>query len=480
MPHQLSDDNDIELDYIVSEWDYQARMSARDIVKVAVDWKSLMAELEDDSTRIAARAAACNLPYEWVESSLESDDKKTLMLNFPAGRNIRQIPVYGATARLLMDAEFEHWTFLGDYAAFLDRKTGTIEALTRQPGRMPVGIPLQRLMEQLGAAKDPVTGGIDRTRRTDILLLRPPIEGGRIRAEFSPGTPALLALETYLSIDRADRLDRYPTLKIFGTGLTTHDEALTLLTELSTALFFEFDTAFRSILTLAKTRHGEARLRSYGSSEFKKPVTPDLKLPRQKYSREAFSLYTYARSASGMPLLEFLAYYQVMEYYFPMYSRAELIRRFRLEFTDPRFDPNSDADVSRLINVLAGAGRGFLSEMDQLKATLRHCMHDAALREFIEAYSPRQEFLTGKQKLKSVNSLNLNNKQQPLTDQVAERIYQIRCRIVHSKEDGGSQGAEMLLPFGAEAGQLTHDIVLARFVAQKVLIAGARPAGWLR
>ena len=52
--------------------------------------------------------------------------------------------------------------------------------------------------------------------------------------------------------------------------------------------------------------------------------------------------------------------------------------------------------------------------------------------------------------------------------QAADRIYDLRCRIVHSKENHAE--AEALHPFGPEAKRLRHDLHLVRFVAQHVLV----------
>jgi hypothetical protein len=67
-----------------------------------------------------------------------------------------------------------------------------------------------------------------------------------------------------------------------------------------------------------------------------------------------------------VPLLQFLAYYQVIEFYFPVYSEHEARRRRRYVLKDPVFDPQSDAALGRLLATidLRRTG-GYGSERDQ-------------------------------------------------------------------------------------------------------------------
>jgi hypothetical protein len=50
-----------------------------------------------------------------------------------------------------------------------------------------------------------------------------------------------------------------------------------------------------------------------------------------------------------MPLLQFLAYYQCLEFYFPIYSQTEAQRRVRAILKNPGFNPQRDTDVNELL-----------------------------------------------------------------------------------------------------------------------------------
>lgn len=406
----------------------------------------------------------------------ESAEVSYLSVEFPNGRNRRTVNIHQEAASTINSVDFENWTFLGEYAAIFDKKEKTIEALVRTLTPVPLRVTLQRIAqkgkEKTNNIKAPEVDIEPDQTNSEKCEVHLPLEGGsgKVRAEIGDASAAMLATEP--GGVRPGGI----SLKVTSTDLSTHDDALSLLRELSTSLFFELDLTHQISLAL-QTSSTLSRIRQQRSRRGQRDLRPP-QLPRMKYSPEAASLYTYGRSAAGMPLLEFLAYYQVMEFYFPVYSRIEVMQRIRQELLDPRFDPSNDSDLARILNTLGGGTRALLAETEQLRATIRRCVDDATLSDFIKQDSGMEQFLTGKQELTGVKSINFNNRDQRITDQVADRLYQIRCRIVHSKEDGGPTGTQILLPFGEEARKLSMDIAVARFVAQKVLIAGGRPAAW--
>ena len=68
--------------------------------------------------------------------------------------------------------------------------------------------------------------------------------------------------------------------------------------------------------------------------------------------------------------------------------------------------------------------------------------------------------------------INFNSADSDIRLETALRVYEIRCKIVHSKEEDES---ELILPFSAEIKNLKHDLELVEFLAKKAIIASARP-----
>ena len=130
-----------------------------------------------------------------------------------------------------------------------------------------------------------------------------------------------------------------PALKIEGLRISQHDQALDLLERIANTVFFQIDLSINLPLNLIRERRTPTR-----PIPRQEPV--ELQFPQNEYDEAPMALYWYARSAVGMPLLQFLAYYQSIEFYFPTYSQAEARRKVRNILKDPSFRANRDARSS--------------------------------------------------------------------------------------------------------------------------------------
>lgn len=188
------------------------------------------------------------------------------------------------------------------------------------------------------------------------------------------------------------------------------------------------------------------------------------------------ALYWYARSAAGMPLLQYLAYYQSIEYYFPTYSEAEGRRRIRGIINNPTFRAEKDADIGRILSAIRAGGAGYGDERSQLRATIQECVDPSLLNEFFREADERVDFFSKKANGLANKKIPIRNTDADLRNDVADRIYEIRCKIVHTK--GKEPDLELLLPNSPQADLLSNDIELIQFVARAVLVAASSPLQW--
>jgi hypothetical protein len=157
-------------------------------------------------------------------------------------------------------------------------------------------------------------------------------------------------------------------------------------------------------------------------------------------------------------------------------SMTEARKNLRNIITDPQFDPQRDADLAKLLDAIRVRPRqnGVGNERQQLKATIRGCVSLYELRAFLEDSEDRYRFFTSDhQRQLSRETVPPAEASVDHLEHVAERIYDIRNRIVHTK--AGYEDAEPLLPFDQEARQMQHDIDLVQFLARKVLEESSRP-----
>ncbi len=146
------------------------------------------------------------------------------------------------------------------------------------------------------------------------------------------------------------------------------------------------------------------------------------------------SLYWYARAAADMPLIAFLGYYQVLEYYMPI--RTPTLR----------------------------------SERERLCDLLQRCVDAPTLSAFLHSSVERRQFFEGQGGALAARPIPLGQSPEDPRSPVAERVYEIRCRIVHTKRSESS----FILPASPQAALLEHDIALVQLLAQAVLLANAR------
>lgn len=268
------------------------------------------------------------------------------------------------------------------------------------------------------------------------------------------------------------------TLKITNSKKTTHDTTRELLEKISNSLFFQIDLAFEIPIHLETQKESwiERRDKMMRKRLLFVDKSASISEPKYEYDSEPISLYWYAKESSNMPILQFLAFYQSIEFYFPIYSSFEAKQKIQSLIKDPRFNPNKDADISKIISTikLSSGGKSFGNEKDQLKATLNACTDNSELKEFFKADKNRLIFY-GDNKGKNISKqkISIKNETADFITEVTERIYEIRCRIVHSK--ASESEFNVLLPYSSEVKQLNFDIELIEFISRKVLITSSRP-----
>lgn len=242
--------------------------------------------------------------------------------------------------------------------------------------------------------------------------------------------------------------------------------------ELALAIFFHVDLTRRVTLRLSPRR--SPRVSGLPFKTVVDEPRPDAPF-KGLVDSDPTAFYMYGRSAGGLPLVKYLAMYQVLEYYFPTYAEQDRCRRLTHLLREPRFNPFSDKDITKAVKAIMGSGpsRG-PSERLQLLAVLESCIAERELRDFIAKDEHVKASLAHKPGL-SKHRLNFKNTEASAHSQVASRIYDIRCRIVHTKM-GDEEGDESppLLPYSAEANQMTGDLSLIQFLAQRVIAANMR------
>lgn len=261
------------------------------------------------------------------------------------------------------------------------------------------------------------------------------------------------------------------TLKIRNVDVESHDMALQLLEKISNSIFFQIDLIFEYPILLGPQRENRNLMRNRVKPRINSNEYMELSF-NQEYDNIPLSLYWFGKTSYNLPIFQYLAYYQALEYYFPLYSFSDAKNRIRNLIKDPRFNIFNDSDIVRLldlikVNKLGGIG----DEKEQLITTLKAVLNYDNIYKFICEDEGRKNYFESKKSLKiSSEKLQLKDKT-GLVSKLSKRIYDIRCKIVHNK---ASQIDNKLMPFSNEVKYLRYDIDLLEFVVRKVIISNSR------
>lgn len=398
-----------------------------------------------------------------IQQDVDKRGDNYVRVELPNGREKRAL-IFSRSERLkcFLSTSFEKYVFLGDYIAVASYEDQYIEAILEVRSTGPIG------------SVESVFRNFEVEDSNDT---NQPIKIED--QEFAPGCEILIGKcsdDIYILTSNArrsimrQRLNRHHwSIQIKGVKISTHDGAVSLLERLTNSLFFQIDLDRNRALCLKRERRPFRRLsfRGHETTQF------ELQFPRTEFDDSPITLYWYARSARGMPLLQFLAYYQCVEFYYPIYSQSEACRRVKNILKDPKFRIDRDTDLTKVVSAISRSTHGFSDERSMLRATIRECISDTDMREYLISTEERRDFFSAKTKGLTDHKIPIGNVNADLRDDVSDRIYDLRCKIVHTKTGTGNDSVDLLLPYSKGEELIDNDIALLKFVAQKVLIAGS-------
>jgi hypothetical protein len=384
-------------------------------------------------------------------------EKPWVELHLRSGRKQVRIDVELEEAQGLTEFVFEHWVVLDGYQAILDTQRREILAAVNLNGHKA------EMYQVPGVISSKEPGPYESQVSVNQIRVTHPDSDLVMELHSNGGSNTQLAF--------LDGLTNRSFLRIRNVASTRHDEALNLLIRLAQSLFFELSVAYD--VTPDLRQREDDPLDDLKYFDYKNSVATEPPIfPTNDYPREPLALYLhtepYLRGSQQQPLYAFLSYYQVIEHFLLKYARSNTIKQLRIALKDPRLDVHDDRSITRLLGIVEQEQQRS-SEREQLAVTIAECCPVDSLRDFIQAVDERKEFFTSAKKIAAAPRIDFNAKN--LANQIADRIYTIRCRIVHAKD--GFDLAGPLLPFSREAQQLHHDISLIRYVAQHVLIASS-------
>ena len=262
------------------------------------------------------------------------------------------------------------------------------------------------------------------------------------------------------------------TLKIENISIDTEEQARFFLEKVSNSIFFQLDVLQEFTVTLAPRRISRIE-RNIRRRMLHRPSDEAINIGlNYEYDKTPLSLYWFAQNNKESPIFAFFAFYQVLEYYYPIYSTLEAKNRIRNLIKDPHFSVDSEIYMAKLLSTITTKNAESIGdEKEQLYNVLKSIVTGDDIVEYITSsehlkgyYSNKESNKLSSERLPLGDSINILSK-------VAARIYDIRCRIVHNK---ASEIHKKILPVTKEEDYLRNEVYLIKFLARKAIIANSK------
>ena len=414
------------------------------------------------------------IPNELIEDELFYDEKpfKYIEFKFPVARDSEIIRV---TERddidSIMSCDFVKYRGISDYEAIWSNELKNIECQVQDAvgGGISRGL-MRRLSRFLNVEEELENENGDKEPLNFLLF-----NDGTTKVTIGYSSKEFAFLNAYKDGRRIDLDNKTSyfrvTIKIENVNIETEEEARKKLEKISNALFYQLSIIYDFCLTLSPRRESlleRKRKSQHRSLDFeRKDLTLDY-----TYDEIPMSLYWFALNNIHSPIFMYFALYQALEFYFPIYATMNVKNKIQNLLKDPKFRATKDSDIMKILNVAkSNHNNNWGDEREQLLITLRSVVSGEEIIDFIKENEQLELYFNSKESTKVADKKIQLNDASGIVNDLAERIYDIRCRIVHNK---ASETTKKILPMTKNVGYLRNDVKLLKYIVEKVIIANSK------
>jgi hypothetical protein len=259
---------------------------------------------------------------------------------------------------------------------------------------------------------------------------------------------------------------RHPTIKIRTASPKSLKDVKKYITG------FIFNLSYNLGYTVVPQRSIDGIARTYATEKSSRATLKNLDVPRRTYIPDLVYHYQVAISTES-PLLQFLSYFHVLEYFFKPIAMDELVTGVRNRLTSPDFSYKRNKDIEQLIRSIVRSvqSRGedaASGELEALRLTVKRYIDLAELkrliadfdRDLLAYYRTMEVDFSGGDRIDFDS-----NDGDAVVAAISSRIYKTRNSIVHVKEGEKKR----YIPFHDEPA-LLKEIPLLRLIAEAVII----------
>jgi hypothetical protein len=195
----------------------------------------------------------------------------------------------------------------------------------------------------------------------------------------------------------------------------------------------------------------------------------EIEIPKRSYIKELIYYYQQALSADNS-LLEYLSFYQILEYFYSIVAREDLIRNVKDKLSHPNFSHTNDESILQLIDIISKCK---FEEPRALILVLKRYLKLDELKNDLINYCKNENYfdyyIKNKINFADAEPIKENNNK-IIMDTLSNRIYNVRNALIHSKEGEKRR----YVPFSENENELRKELPLIRLVAEQIIINSSK------
>ncbi len=189
--------------------------------------------------------------------------------------------------------------------------------------------------------------------------------------------------------------------------------------------------------------------------------SPDV--PHREYNDDMVQYYMAGNSAR-IPKVQFLSYYNVLEFWFDKTYNDEKCAAIQKIITSPKFNHNNLNHYKKITEIFR-FGKNKASENELLQSLLEKYLD---INDFKNFLGQNDYYLNNNAHKISDTKFSLTDSDALLIRKLAKRIYRVRNAIVHSKE------SEEERYFPQDEKFISQEVNLVKYVSEQVIIESAK------
>jgi hypothetical protein len=272
--------------------------------------------------------------------------------------------------------------------------------------------------------------------------------GKQMYYPFIPG-------ETRLKIE--EFLRRYLSIKVSVAEGSPFQFIPEYMKALAEAAVFNLAYGRRVLLSLSRSW-------DRGEFQFRRGRPQDVQFPLRRYNSDLVSYYSLGLGSDSL-LLAYLAFYKILEHFFPSVTEQGLHRRMTEKLIAPEFSHTKPKQLQQLASIVRKYDQR-MQEEKMLAAVVEHFFAMDEVREWVLNHeSSRGPYYTTPQVvLEEAHTLDLSPER--FASSLAARIYHVRNALVHNKEGEVSR----FIPYSGQESVLLAEIPIVQYLAEQVIL----------